>query len=127
MSISYNKRRYRIVIIKNIAVECLSRNIRELRKKEKISQSELAKRINVSPGYITCIESGTRFPSSHILTALSGALGVSVSRLFCTEKELFPSASSLGWCKLRGLVEEVTICTEEMHEMLDEFQHPIIA
>ncbi len=110
--------------MKNIAVECLARNIRELRKKEKLSQSELAKRINVSSGYITCIESGTRFPSSDIITALSGALGVSVSRLFCTEKELFPSASSHGWCRLRSLVEEVTICTEEMHEMLDDFQSP---
>lgn len=108
--------------MKNIAIECLTRNVRELRKKEKISQNELAKRINVSPGYITCIESGTRFPSSDILSALSEALGVSVSRLFYTEKELFPSASEHGWCKLRGLVEEVIVCTEEMHTILDEFQ-----
>ncbi len=108
--------------MKNNAIEYLSRNVRELRMKEKLSQKELAQRLNVSACYVTYIESGKRFPSSEKISALAEIFAVPLSCLFQSEEEHFPSATKYGWCKLQGLVEEISICTEEIHELLSTFQ-----
>jgi transcriptional regulator with XRE-family HTH domain len=111
--------------MKNIAVRYLARNLREIRRKKKLSQRELALKLNVSTCYIGYIESGKRFPSSETLSAISETLGVSLSYLFSAEEEKFPSANSQGWSELQGLVEEISVRTEEIHELLNTFQKRI--
>ncbi|MDR1748457.1 MAG: helix-turn-helix transcriptional regulator [Spirochaetaceae bacterium] len=108
--------------MKNNAITYLARNVREVRRREKLSQRELARRMNVSACYIGYIESGKRFPSSEKLSALAETLGVSLSSLFRSGEEPFPSVSGQGWYELQGLVEEISVRTEEIHELLEKFQ-----
>lgn len=56
--------------------------IRELRKKQGISQSELARRAGIRQGVLSYIESGrTKHPRIDTLSAIARALGVSVDKL----------------------------------------------
>lgn len=58
-------------------------NLRKLRKKQKLSTRELAKKTGVSQSYISHLETGrkNRVPSPDILTKLAGPLKVSYSEL----------------------------------------------
>ena len=54
--------------------------LRNLRKNAGVSQEELAKRVNVSTGYISHLETGRRDnPSIQLLTKIAEALNVSVN------------------------------------------------
>jgi len=56
-------------------------NIRIIREDLDISQSELARRVNRSPGYVCDIEHGRRKPNLTTLAILAEALGVNPSLL----------------------------------------------
>ena len=57
-------------------------NIKSLRIKKNISQTELAKRVNLSAGYLCHLENGTRLnPSLKVLNDIASVLGVDVKEL----------------------------------------------
>lgn len=56
--------------------------IKELRMVRKLSQEQLAKRIDISAKYMSRIEVGQHFPSFDILTKLASGLNVEVKDFF---------------------------------------------
>lgn len=60
----------------------LGRTIRRLRRKNKLTQEELAEKVRVTPKYIQYIETARRRPSLKLLYRLAGALGAEVKDLF---------------------------------------------
>ena len=56
--------------------------IRIQRKKMKLTQKELARRIKVNPHYISDIENGRRHPSADTLDDLANALQMSLDYMF---------------------------------------------
>ncbi|WP_294378212.1 helix-turn-helix domain-containing protein [uncultured Clostridium sp.] len=64
----------------------IGEKIENLRKFNKISRSELARRINVSPAYITMLENGKKTnPSIEVLRNIATALAVPVSTFLNTD------------------------------------------
>ena len=61
----------------------VGQRIRRLRKRQKLSQAELAERVDVSPTYISHLENGMKFMTVETLIALSNALGVSSDVILC--------------------------------------------
>lgn len=60
----------------------LSEKIKSYRKKNKMTKSELARLINVSPSYITKLENGEKEnPSLEVKIKIANALGCSISEL----------------------------------------------
>src|ERR1700753_302574 len=92
----------------------LGQRLRELRDKADLSLRELAKRIGISPPFISDIELGRRFPSEEILKKLARALNVSVEDLkqydnrepIADLKRLMDSNPKLGFA-FRTAVEKV--------------------
>lgn len=56
--------------------------IREQRKKQNLTQEQLAEKLNVSSKTISKWETGTRLPDTEIVLALAEALNISVEELF---------------------------------------------
>lgn len=56
--------------------------IRELRKKQEISQEKLAELVKIDYSYLNEIEAGKRNPSLKVVSKLSRALKVSLPELF---------------------------------------------
>lgn len=77
-------------------MEMFRRNVRVLREDIGISQSELARRVERSPGYVCDIEHGRRRPNLTTVAVLAEALGVNpfllLSRSLATGKISPPSA-----------------------------------
>lgn len=59
-----------------------------------LSQKELASSINVTSGYLSQIESGTREPSPKILRAIANEIGVPTSSLLFFAESLAPGEGS---------------------------------
>ena len=60
----------------------LSENLKRLRKQNKISQNQLAERINSAANYISKIESEKQFPSIEMLEKIAEALSCDTLDLF---------------------------------------------
>ena len=56
--------------------ELFGLRIKELRRKRKLTQEQLAELVNVDIKHISCIERGKNFPSSDLIERLAGALQV---------------------------------------------------
>lgn len=65
----------------------LGENIRAARKRLKVSQQELAQKVEVTSGFLSQIENGKNMPSLITLKKLAGNLGVSVGYLLGEEEE----------------------------------------
>ena len=63
----------------------LAMNINARRKKLKISQAELAEKIDTSPNYISKIETEKQFPSVQMIEQLATALECDTVDLFSTK------------------------------------------
>ena len=63
--------------------------LREFRRKAKITQAKLAERSGVSQGYIAHIESGRRVPTVKTAKKIAEALGFDWTRFYEDEKDLF--------------------------------------
>lgn len=59
----------------------IGRNIRQCRQKCRLSQEQLAERVNVSANYIGMIERGEKTPSLETFLAVANALKVSADQL----------------------------------------------
>ncbi|MDR2053784.1 MAG: helix-turn-helix domain-containing protein, partial [Treponema sp.] len=58
------------------------KNLRETRKKCRLSQEKLAEKVEVSTHHIAMIELARNFPTIDLVERLAGALGVEVYELF---------------------------------------------
>lgn len=56
-------------------------NIKKIRLREKLSQRELAIKLNISRTTVTCWEAGTNNPRTDMLPKLAKALNCSISEL----------------------------------------------
>lgn len=63
----------------------LGNRIRELRRGMGLSQEDFADRSGIDRSYMSGIERGVRNPSLEVLWAISGTLGLDLSRLFMFE------------------------------------------
>lgn len=60
----------------------IGNNVRSIRKKVKLSQEELAFRVDSARNYIGCIERGEKIPSVTILMDIATALNCNIKDLF---------------------------------------------
>lgn len=60
----------------------LARHIQTVRKSKRITQEQLAEKVNVSTTWIGYIETGKFRPSLKLLNKIAGTLNVSVKDLF---------------------------------------------
>lgn len=65
-----------------------AKNLKELRKRNKMTQEQLAELVNVAPRHISFIETGRSFPSCELLERLCAVLHTSAFEFFSTEEEL---------------------------------------
>ena len=92
----------------------LGQRLHELRDKADLSLRELAKKVGISPPFLSDIELGRRFPSEEILLKLATALDVSLEDLkrydnrepIADLKRLMDSDPKLGFA-FRTAVEKV--------------------
>ena len=61
--------------------EVLGRRLRVLRQEQQETLSETAARAGISPQYLSEIERGRKEPSSEMIAALAGALGITLTDL----------------------------------------------
>lgn len=76
----------------------IGKRIKKYREKKKISKSELARMINVSPSYITMLENGSKSnPSEDVIFKISIALGVTRQELLygVSEIDLFSGSGTI--------------------------------
>ena len=64
------------------AKERLSKRIQKLRKNTRLSQEDLAEKINISRTHMGHIEQGRRSPSLKVMTKIAKALRIKISELF---------------------------------------------
>ena len=62
--------------------EILAQNIKENRRRLKITQPELAERAGLSTHYLGMIEIARNFPTADVLERLAAALGINSNELF---------------------------------------------
>ena len=65
--------------------EILAKNLREKRRKSGFSQEKLAEKAGISTQYLAMIEIARKFPTSHVLERLAGAMNIKVYELFLVE------------------------------------------
>lgn len=72
-------------------------NIRRIRRAKHMKQLELARRVGIKPGPMSCIEKGRNMPSGRVLYALSRVLDVTVDAFFVdSEYRRFSTAGGSG-------------------------------
>lgn len=85
--------------------------VRRFRLERKITQEELAFRINTSAAYISNIERGRKKPSLEKLAEIAEVLGVTLN-------DLIYSASSGYSISNKELNEMISLCTPEKQQLL---------
>ena len=93
--------------------------IKALREKHNLTQTELAKYLEVSPSIIGMYEQGRRRPSFEMLEAIADYFNVSLDYLMCKDKNKRPSVTDDDIkFALFGGDEEIT---DEMYEEVKSF------
>ena len=82
----------------------ISQRIRHFRRMAKLSQEELAAKVDASETYIRKLEAGDRLPSLDMILKLSRALGT-------TPNHLLLSSSVLGQSSSSGIMDLLNDCT----------------
>lgn len=67
---------------KSVATKTLAANVRKLRKRKRLSQSDLAEAIGTDQAALSLIELGRANPTLRVLEAIAESLEVSLSALF---------------------------------------------
>ena len=62
--------------------ETFAKNLKELRKRNKITQEQLAELVNVAPRHISFIETGRSFPSCELLERICNVLHAEYTDFF---------------------------------------------
>ena len=85
----------------------LGRGIKQLRRKHRLTQQELAKRCNIHYQFLGGIERGTENPTLDVLGRIARALGVSLPELFSyTPDEVTPAQIR------KRLIEAIRRCSD---------------
>lgn len=56
--------------------------VKKAREERGLKASYIAKKANISPGYLSMIENGKRNPALETLQAIAGAIGIDVTEFF---------------------------------------------
>ena len=107
-------------------MKTLGECIRELRDKKDLSVRELAKRIPVSPPFLSDVELGRRHPSDEVLRKLARELGTTVADLKKHDarppvqelKRIAASNPAMGFA-LRKMVDE-EVSADDLLEFLEK-------
>ena len=81
-------------------------NIHENRKKKKLSQEELAEKLEISVKHLSNIETGKVFASAELIETIALILNVSVASLFYSPEEKSFDDSDIS--KIENIIEEET-------------------
>lgn len=65
----------------------MGRNIERLRRRQRLSQDDLADRLDVEQSYISKIELGKRSPSLKTMCRIAEALNVDIQELFAISRQ----------------------------------------
>lgn len=68
-----------------IDYKAMGSQIRKARKKKRLTQEQLAERVNVGIAHISHIETGSNVPSLQVLVDIANVLDVSVDTLLCMD------------------------------------------
>ncbi|MCL2127020.1 MAG: helix-turn-helix domain-containing protein [Treponema sp.] len=71
-------------------------NVRYYRKKQRLTQEQLAEKLEISTKHLSTIETGTNFVSADLLEKMAQQLFVSASALFYTAEEVSADDSYFG-------------------------------
>ena len=93
-------------------IEILGKNIREARKRNNMTQSELAEKLGVSKQVVSSYENGKRSPSYEMLLKIANVF-------YTTINDLFSTAMSVMNISLDGLNNSQI---EIVMKMIDEFK-----
>ena len=74
----------------------LGANIKQYRKKQRLSQEQLAEKLDITPKHLSTIETGATFVSAELLEKFIRELRVSASTLFYSPGETPNDDSFLG-------------------------------
>jgi transcriptional regulator with XRE-family HTH domain len=88
----------------------LGKRIREIRKRQRLSQERLAERAGISAQYVSNIERGKENPTLDLLLRLSEALRVSLGQL-CD----FETTEEMDQRKMRSAVSKMLRKTDAEH------------
>jgi len=58
------------------------KNLKEYRKKNGLTQAQLAEKVNVTPHYIGMLEMGRNFPATDLIERIANALNIEMYELF---------------------------------------------
>lgn len=98
-------------------VKIFSKKIRELRKQLNLTQTELAKILNVSPSRISMYERGERTPNDEMLIILSKYFKVSIDELLMDDLELHTNnPKRFGIIPFNPNFDEIDEMTQEIFD-----------
>jgi transcriptional regulator with XRE-family HTH domain len=98
----------------------LAHNMKEKRRKLKLTQYGLAERIDTSPYYLSMIERGKKFPSPEMMQRIAAGLEIDTLELFGIET--FPSGTIIKYQKeaLKIIGKVATQMLEHKLEQLNQ-------
>ncbi len=73
--------------VMDVSAKQVGQNIKEIRRRHNMTQAELARRLEMRPGPVNCIENGKNFPSVKVLQRLSSILSVPIDAFFAVPEE----------------------------------------
>ncbi|MFR1908606.1 MAG: helix-turn-helix domain-containing protein [Clostridium neonatale] len=104
-----------------------SDTIRNYRERAHISKSELARRLHVSPAYITMLENGKKNnPSTNIMLSLADILDIPFSELPIIEYQQDKALADATEKKLKEIKQKTKNITDEdltLYEIVDLLEH----
>lgn len=109
---------YRNNVWGEIVKDTFSKNIKNLRKEQGLSQTELADKIFINKSMVSAYEKGTRMPSLGALIQLSNVLNVSIDYLLGIQKENTNDRAST--ISISGLTEKQKKIVSELIETFRE-------
>ncbi len=73
----------------------IGKNIRTIRKQQKLTQNELADKMNISRSYLGDLENNRRNPSIETIFSLANALNIDINQILKTPNSIVPSENKL--------------------------------
>ncbi len=111
-----------MIILKN-----LSQNIKFLRKKFKLTQDELAKKLNISRQVISYYENGTREPDLNIMINISKIFNCSLDLLLFSDLSkdnfLLDNILNFNLASKQNLIQSLKIKKNEIKDTLDKLNN----
>ena len=88
-------------------IQKLGLRIRNARIEKHLAQKDLAERLNVTPKYMSAVETGAKCPSLDLIVQISNCLGIGTDIL------LIDSLTSLQGCDPLKLLDETHVLSQD--------------